>query len=114
MKQRRAAKRPPGVDDHKRVARRRSGRVRRTIQTQQIEHQYRIDGATGTATDKNNVGDQQYTWTGDHAGLFPDDFPDSNRTGCSAPRVLMAAFVPSLRMRAPTRSTRSWEMAPRR
>jgi hypothetical protein len=52
-----------------------------TIQTQQIGHMYRLDGATGTVTDRSNVGDQQYTWTGDHASLFPDDFPDSNPYG---------------------------------
>jgi hypothetical protein len=47
----------------------------------QAGHLYRLDGATGTATDVSNVGDQQYQWTADHASLFPADFPDSNPYG---------------------------------
>lgn len=44
----------------------------------QAGHLFRLDGVTGTATDLADVGSQMYTWTGDHADLFPDDFPDSN------------------------------------
>jgi len=46
----------------------------------QLGHVYRLDGATGAATDSGDVGDQQYAWTVDHASLFPD-FPDSNPYG---------------------------------
>ena len=46
----------------------------------QLGHVYRLDGATGAATDTGDVGDQQYAWTVDHASLFPD-FPDSNPYG---------------------------------
>lgn len=46
----------------------------------QAGHLYRLDGATGAATDVSNVGDQQYQWTADHASLF-SDFPDSNPYG---------------------------------
>lgn len=51
------------------------------VHTQQIGHLFRLDGATGAATDKADVGDQQYAWTADHQNLFPDDFPDSNPYG---------------------------------
>lgn len=44
----------------------------------QAGHLYRLDGATGAATSKSDVGSQMYQWTGDHADLFPPDFPDSN------------------------------------
>lgn len=47
----------------------------------QAGHLYRLDGATGAATSKSDVGSQMYKWTGDHASLFPDDFPDSNPYG---------------------------------
>ena len=46
----------------------------------QLGHVYRLDGATGAATDSGDVGDQQYAWTADHASLF-SDFPDSNPYG---------------------------------
>lgn len=42
---------------------------------------FRLDGATGAATEKSDVGDQMYQWTGDHVSLFPDDFPDANPFG---------------------------------
>ena len=42
---------------------------------------FRLNGATGAATRKANVGSQMYQWTGDHSSLFPDDFPDSNPYG---------------------------------
>ena len=47
----------------------------------QAGHLFRLDGATGTATDVTDFGDQMYQWTGDHSSLFEDDFPDSNPYG---------------------------------
>jgi len=47
----------------------------------QAGHLYRLDGATGAATSKSDVGSQMYRWTAEHADLFPDDFPDSNPYG---------------------------------
>ena len=43
----------------------------------QIGHLYRLDGATGTPSDRSNVGDQQYDWTNLHKSLW-EEFPDSN------------------------------------
>ncbi|TMC98204.1 MAG: hypothetical protein E6J05_09340, partial [Chloroflexi bacterium] len=43
----------------------------------QIGHLYRLDGASGTPTDKSDVGDQQYAWSAQHASLW-QEFPDSN------------------------------------
>lgn len=51
------------------------------VSTDQIGHLYRLDGASGAATDRADVGDQMYAWTGQHADLFPSDFPDSNPYG---------------------------------
>ena len=48
--------------------------------TGQLGHLFRLDGATGAATDTSNVGDQNYAWTADHASLF-SDFPDANPYG---------------------------------
>ncbi|MEY2581312.1 MAG: hypothetical protein QOE09_1161, partial [Ilumatobacteraceae bacterium] len=50
-------------------------------ETTQIGHLFRINGATGAARSVSDVGDQMYKWTSDNAGLFPDDFPDSNPYG---------------------------------
>lgn len=47
----------------------------------QAGHLYRLDGATGAARSRSDVGSQMYKWTGDHQSLFPDDFPDSNPYG---------------------------------
>ena len=50
----------------------------------QAGHLYRLDGATGAATSKSDVGSQMYQWTTDHQSLFPPpdgDFPDSNPYG---------------------------------
>lgn len=47
----------------------------------QAGHLFRLDGATGAATDLADVGDQQYAWTSEHTDLFPSDFPDSNPYG---------------------------------
>lgn len=44
-------------------------------------HLYHLNGADGAATSRSDVGSQMYRWTGDHADLFPDDFPDSNPYG---------------------------------
>ena len=51
------------------------------LDTQQMGHLFRLDGASGAATDRANVGDQQYAFTGAHKDLFPPDFPDSNPYG---------------------------------
>jgi hypothetical protein len=46
----------------------------------QIGHLFRLDGLTGAATDKSDVGDQQYTWAAQHKNLWIE-FPDSNPYG---------------------------------
>lgn len=52
-----------------------------TISTQQTGHLFRLDGASGAASSRSDVGDQMYAWTGDRNDLFPDDFPgESTRT----------------------------------
>ena len=53
----------------------------------QAGHLYRLNGATGAATSKSDVGSQMYKWTGDHSTLFPDDFPDSNPYGVLVTRT---------------------------
>lgn len=42
---------------------------------------FRLDGASGAATEKSDVGDQMYDFTAANTDLFPDDFPDSNPYG---------------------------------
>jgi glucose/arabinose dehydrogenase len=65
------------------------------VRDRQAGHLYRLDGATGAATSKSNVGSQMYKWTGDHASLF-SDFPDSNpygvlvTRGAGRPRTFVA------------------------
>jgi hypothetical protein len=44
-------------------------------------HLFRLDAATGSTTDRSDVGDQDYTWTAEHQDLFPPDFPDANPYG---------------------------------
>jgi hypothetical protein len=44
-------------------------------------HLFRLDAATGSTTDRSDVGDQTYQWTADHQDLFPSDFPDANPYG---------------------------------
>ena len=44
-------------------------------------HLFRMDALTGAATDRADVGDQEYEWTAAHSDLFPSDFPDSNPYG---------------------------------
>jgi hypothetical protein len=51
------------------------------INAHQAGRLYGLDPMTGKASSLSNVGNQQYDWTGDHAGLFPSDFPDSNPYG---------------------------------
>jgi hypothetical protein len=51
------------------------------VKTKQAGHLFRLNSATGKATDLSDVGDQQYKWTGDRKDLFPSDFPDSNPYG---------------------------------
>jgi hypothetical protein len=48
------------------------------VQAPQAGHLFRLDGRTGTPTDKADVGTQMWNFTGEHKDLFPDDFPDSN------------------------------------
>jgi len=43
-------------------------------------HLYSLDAATGTATDRADIGEQNFTWTDQHRTLF-GDFPDSNPYG---------------------------------
>ncbi|GCD89321.1 ScyD/ScyE family protein [Nocardioides sp. LS1] len=52
-----------------------------SVNDPQAGHLYRLNGATGAATSTSDVGSQMYQWTGDHASVFPDDFPDSNPFG---------------------------------
>lgn len=52
-----------------------------SVNAPQAGQLYRLDGATGAATAKSDVGSQMYQWTGDHASLFPEDFPDANPYG---------------------------------
>lgn len=47
----------------------------------QAGHLFRLDGASGAATDLADVGSQNYAFTAAHTDLFPDDFPDSNPYG---------------------------------
>ncbi len=56
---------------------RRSFQAQTGLTAPQIGHLYRLDGATGAATNLSDFGDQSYQWTADHAALF-EDFPDSN------------------------------------
>ena len=51
------------------------------ISTKDAGHLYRLNPANGKATNKSDVGDQQYQFTNAHKGLFPSDFPDSNPYG---------------------------------
>ena len=46
----------------------------------QIGHLFRLNPVTGKATDKSDVGDQEYAWAGEHKDLW-QEFPDSNPTG---------------------------------
>jgi hypothetical protein len=47
----------------------------------QIGHLYQLNPANGAATDRSDVGDQQWEWTNAHKYLAPNDFPDSNPYG---------------------------------
>jgi hypothetical protein len=48
------------------------------VQTTQAGHLFHINRGTGVASDRANVGDQDYQFTSDHKDLFPPDFPDAN------------------------------------
>lgn len=43
-------------------------------------HLYSLDAVTGAATDKANIGDQNYAWTQLHSDLW-EEFPDANPYG---------------------------------
>jgi hypothetical protein len=49
----------------------------------QVGHLYELDTESGAATDRGNIGDQDYSWTNDHSSLF-SDFPDANPYGVVA------------------------------
>jgi hypothetical protein len=51
------------------------------ISVPQIGHLYRLNGVSGRPSNRSDVGDQNYSWTGHHRQLFPDDFPDANPYG---------------------------------
>jgi hypothetical protein len=46
----------------------------------QVGHLYQLDATTGAATDRGDIGDQEYAWTAAHSALF-EDFPDANPYG---------------------------------
>jgi glucose/arabinose dehydrogenase len=52
-----------------------------TINAPQAGHLFRLDGATGAATNLADVGTQMWNFTSAHTDLFPSDFPDSNPFG---------------------------------
>jgi hypothetical protein len=52
----------------------------------QIGHLFSLNRATGRATDKSDVGDQEYAWAGEHKDLWKE-FPDSNPTGVLVTKV---------------------------
>jgi len=56
----------------------------------EIGHLYRLDSATGAKTDRGDIGDQEYTWAGQHANLW-EEFPDSNPYGVLVTRAGVAA-----------------------
>ncbi len=51
------------------------------VQTTQAGHLFTLNRRTGEATDRADVGDQNYAFTNEHKDLFPSDFPDSNPFG---------------------------------
>lgn len=59
----------------------------------QIGHLFRMDGATGAATDNGDIGDQDYQWTTEHKDLFPNDFPDANPYGVLAEKGSAHRYV---------------------
>lgn len=46
----------------------------------QIGHLYNLDSVTGAATDRGDIGDQEYAWANTNKGLW-EEFPDSNPYG---------------------------------
>jgi len=51
------------------------------VNAPQAGHLFKLDGKTGTPTDKADVGTQMWNFTAANTDLFPDDFPDSNPYG---------------------------------
>jgi hypothetical protein len=47
----------------------------------QIGHLFQLNPTTGHATDRGDIGEQQWAWTNAHKSLNPQDFPDSNPYG---------------------------------
>jgi hypothetical protein len=47
----------------------------------QFGHLYQLNPTTGAATDRGDIGEQQWQWANDHRYLAPQDFPDSNPYG---------------------------------
>jgi hypothetical protein len=47
----------------------------------QFGHLYQLNPTTGAATDRGDIGEQQWQWTNDRRYLAPQDFPDSNPYG---------------------------------
>jgi hypothetical protein len=54
----------------------------------QAGHLFRLNGASGAATSKSDVGSQMYQFTSDNTDLFPSDFPDSNPYGVLVTKTL--------------------------
>lgn len=46
----------------------------------QFGHLFRLDAASGTPSDRADIGDQMWTWTNNHQSLW-GEFPDSNPYG---------------------------------
>src|SRR5262249_5006750 len=46
-----------------------------TVNDPEAGRLFRLDGATGAATEKADVGSQMYAFTGANVNLFPSDFP---------------------------------------
>jgi hypothetical protein len=52
-----------------------------TLGASQFGHLYQLNPANGAATDRGDIGEQQWQWTIAHHSLNPVDFPDSNPYG---------------------------------
>ena len=51
----------------------------------QIGHLFSLDGSGGAATNRGDIGDQNYVWAANHASLW-QEFPDANPYGVLATR----------------------------
>ena len=49
-------------------------------------HLFRLNAATGSATDRGDIGGQDFAFTTKHQNLFPPDFPDANPYGVTITR----------------------------